>query len=108
MSEILAMQPFMGADLAGVFVYDMPTKVEYDGKVYTILKRDATFEETDALGGPELINALELHFLTKDLASIPNGAQVKYPINAGSRLREVLKSTLSEDQNELIVYVRAS
>jgi hypothetical protein len=102
----IPMQPFMGQDLAGVFTYDMPTQVQVAGKVYSILKKDATFEEIDALGGPEIINALELHFLASQLPSIVNGSMVSYPVNG--RQREVLKSTLSEDGNELIVYVRAS
>lgn len=107
MNDIIAMQPFMGNDLAGVFTYDMPTQVAVSGVIYTILKRDATFEETDALGGPELINALELHFLASQLASIVNGSYVTYPAVGGAQ-KEVLKSTLSEDGNELIVYVRAT
>lgn len=101
---IIDMRSFMGADLAGVFVYDFPGEMNYLNVLYPAIIKDRMLEELDEAGGPILINYLEIHVLTTALASIPNGALI---IAKGNE-KEVQKSMLSEDGNELIIYARAA
>ena len=101
---IIDMRPFMGNDLAGVFVYDFPDSITYIGVIYPALIKDRTIEELDEDGGPIRINVLEIHIQTSKLASIPQGAE----FTAKGEIKEVKSSQLSEDGNELIIYARAA
>lgn len=103
-SPAIDMRPYMGADLAALYVYDFPDIIIYQGKNYSALIRDRVLEELDEFGGPILINILEIHVLTSALSSIPNGVL----LTAKGGEKEVKTSMLSEDGNELIINVRAA
>lgn len=103
-SPIIDMRSFMGADLAGVFTYDFPDAIIYMGASYAAILKDRMLEELDENGGPILINYLEIHVLTAALPSIINGAI----LTAKGDTKEVQRSQLSEDGNELIIYARAA
>lgn len=94
----------MASDIAGVFVYDFPGEMVYLNKPYPAIIKDRMLEELDENGGPILINYLEIHVLTTMLAAIPNGAI----LTAKGDTKEVQRSMLSEDGNELIIYARAA
>ncbi len=102
--SIIDMRPYMGADLAGVFVYDFPDEIVYKGVKYQAIIKDRVLEELDEEGGPILVNILEIHCLTSALSSIPNG--VLLTAKGGEKI--VKTSAHSEDGNELIINVRAA
>lgn len=101
---IIDMRSFMGADLAGVFVYDFPDTFVYDGVTYSAIIKDFTIQEMDEMGGPIRINMIEMHVLTSALATIPQGAE----FTAKGETKEVTSCETSEDGNELIIYGRAA
>lgn len=102
--SIIDMRPYMGNDLAGVFTYDFPDTVVYQGNPYKAIIKDRVLEELDEYGGPILINILEIHILTAALPSVINGLEMI----AKQETKIIKSSTLSEDGNELIVNVRSA
>lgn len=104
MTVPIQMQGYMAVDLAGVFVYDMPTGATIGTIGYTILLDDLQGVEADDYGGPELIDVQRVHFKTTDLAFIELGSQM---VVAG-KTKIVVSSITSADGNELIVTVRGA
>lgn len=103
-APIIDMRSYMGADLAGVFMYDFPDQIIYLGVSYPAIIKDRTIDELDEFGGPIRINVLEIHIQTSNLESVIQGQLFK----AKGENKEIKSSQLSEDGNELIIYARTS
>lgn len=98
------MRPFMGNDLAGVFTYDFPDTIIYQGKTYQAIIKDRLLEEQDEFGGPVLVNVLEIHVLHSKLSSVTNGQL----LTAKGEEKIIKNNMQSEDGNELIITVKKS
>ena len=108
--SIDSMAPFLAADLSSVFSYDFQAVCVVDGQNYTVLCHDVENSEVDAFGGPEMINPMEIHFQTVQIAEIENGIEVTlYPQGlSGSNMNLLtVSNVVSADGNELIVKARA-
>ncbi len=104
------MKAQLAADLAGAFLYDFPCICIVEGKNYTVLASDDEKSEVDSYGGPEMINAQEIHFLTADLPSIENGILIYLSpqgVNGPTQALLTVSNTISADGNALIVKARA-
>ena len=110
MSAMLSMKPQLAADLAGVFKYDFQAVAVVGGKEYTVLVNDDEKSEADAFGGPEMINAQEIHFQTSDLDIIENGILIDvYPQGTKGTKQALLvvSNIISADGAALVVKARA-
>lgn len=101
----------MSSDIAATFQYDMPRKVVLEnGQEFNVLTNDAVLSENEAIGGEELIDLLEIHFLALQLPTLPNESVMTVFSRDGKTSKQKISiySKLSDDENELIVTVRAA
>ena len=116
----MSLSSYLAQDLAGVFKYDLPrTAIVINNGIsttYTVLLNDMSEDEMDDFGGPMINMGQTIHFLASDLPGLEPGdtlyiqdldeqGKVGDKVN---RKKIVISTTISADNNELIVRVRGA
>ena len=109
----MSMQSYMAADIAALFVRDMPAECKIGSKVFSVLIDDLLNEEEEAYGGGESISMQRVHFLASQKSFIDTGSKLAVRQKAQPGVapepwesKIVLSSIKSADGNELIATVR--
>ena len=109
----MSMQSLMAADLAELFVRDMPAECQIGAQILSVLVDDLLSDEVEGYGGPENVEMQRIHFLTTDKATVENGSKLSLRQKAADgkapglwKSKIVLSSITSADGNELIATVR--